>query len=102
MKLEGCGFVTLESVHLPLSLPSELTRGSLIRLQQSDNGRVALGTFDELLQRQSTCEAVTGERFSQQQSHTTLKSTGKLLMFLFILKHNQWCPRLQSAVKVTF
>lgn len=46
----------LESVSL--SLPSELTRGSLIRLQQSDNGRVALGTFNEFLQRQSSCGAV--------------------------------------------
>lgn len=57
----------LESVCLSLSLSSELTRGSLIRLQQSDNGRVALGTFNELLQRQFTCEAEAKKRFSQQQ-----------------------------------
>lgn len=38
-----------------MSLSSELTRGSLIRLKQSDDGRVALGTFNELLQRQSAC-----------------------------------------------
>lgn len=60
-----CG---LESVCLSLSLSSELTRGSLIRLQQSDDGRVALSTFNELLQRQSTCEVET-KRLSQQQSN---------------------------------
>lgn len=40
---------------ITFTVSSELTRGSLIRLQQSDNGRVALGTFNELLQRQSAC-----------------------------------------------
>lgn len=40
---------------ITFTVSSELTRGSLIRLQQSDDGRVALGTFNELLQRQSAC-----------------------------------------------
>lgn len=40
---------------ITFTVSSELTRGSLIRLQQSDNGRVAFGTFNELLQRQSAC-----------------------------------------------
>lgn len=53
-----------------MSLSSELTRGSLIRLQQSDNGGVALGTFNELLQRQSTCEAETKKRFPVSSSQT--------------------------------
>lgn len=56
-------------VCLSLSLSSELTRGSLIRLQQSDNGRIALGTFNELLQRQSTCGAEIKKRISHQQSN---------------------------------
>lgn len=64
-----CDFV-LESVCLSLSLSSELTRGSLIRLQQSNNGRVALGTFNELLQRQSTCEAEARKRFTVSSSGT--------------------------------
>lgn len=66
--MDECGFVIVfQSVCLSKSLSSELTRGSLIRLQQSDNGRVALGTFNELLQRQSTCEAEAQKRFPCQQ-----------------------------------
>ncbi|KAG7239690.1 hypothetical protein INR49_028626 [Caranx melampygus] len=48
----------------------ELTRGSLIRLQQPDNGRIALGTFNELLQRQSTCGAETKKKDSVTSSST--------------------------------
>lgn len=52
-----CVCCVLESMRVcpSMSLSSELTRGSLIRLKQSDDGRVALGTFNELLQRQSAC-----------------------------------------------
>lgn len=54
---------------ITFTVSSELTRGSLIRLQQSHNGRVALGTFNELLQRQSACVCGGGgeENISYEQ-----------------------------------
>lgn len=47
---------------------SQLPRAPLIRLQQPDNGGVALGTFNELLQRQPTCEEEAKKRISSCHS----------------------------------
>lgn len=78
---------------------SELTRCSLVGLQQSNDGRIALGTLNELLQRQSTCkegkneaEKVSGQhlkksRCAESWVMSPLMSTEKLLTIRLGLSH---------------